>query len=213
MTDAIKMARSHRRWLRVSLRTSLLFIAMAAIALGYIVHQENSRRAAGERIRPLGGVVGWRERGPQWLTSLIGRDLFAVPWEVAFLNEPLKDDDLLALSGLEEAHHLMISGNSTFTGSGLRHLAPMQNLESLYVYDVPLTDDGVANLPKISSLRKIELYATLMTDRVIPLIEEFGYVNEIELGSASLSKLTVKQLDERMPNTTVGWSGQGYGNE
>ena len=186
---------------------------MAAIALGYIVHQENSRRAAEERIRPLGGAVGWRERGPQWLTRLIGRDLFAVPWEVAFLNEPLKDDDLLALSGLEEAHHLMISQNSTFTGSGLRHLAQMQNLESLYVYDVPLTDDGVANLPKISSLRKIELYATLMTDRVIPLIEEFGFVDEIELGSASLSKLAVKQLDERMPDTTVGWSGQGYGNE
>jgi len=49
--------------------------------------------------------------------------------------------------------------------------------------------------------------------QITALIEEFGFVDEIELGSASLSKLAVKQLDERMPDTAVGWSGQGYDNE
>lgn len=178
---------------------------------GYIVHCENTRRAAEERIKPLGGYIGWRERGPGWLTQLIGRDVFAVPDEVAFMNEPLKDDDLKALSGLEEARHLLISQNSAFTGSGLRHLTGMTNLESLYIYDVPLTDDGLSKLPKIPTLRSIELLATILTDKSIPFIEEFDCVDKIDVGSESLSKEAVRALDARMPRTAVGWSGQGYG--
>jgi hypothetical protein len=174
------------------------------------VKLERTRRAGEERIRPLGGSVAWEERGPRWLTRLIGRDVFAVPWEVSFLNEPLQDDDLLALSGLEEARQLIISQNATFTGTGLRHLADMRNLEILYIYDVPITDDGLARLPKIASLRKLEVLATLITDKSLPFIEGFDFVDDVGLGSASLSRLNVQALDERMPRTTVGWSGQGY---
>lgn len=199
--------------MRLSLRTSLLLVAVAALALGYIVNCENTRRAAEERIKPLGGSIGWRERGPAWLTHLIGRDVFAVPDEVVFLNEPLQDDDLEALSGLEEARHLSIVQNSTFTGSGFRHLTGMTNLVSLYVCDVPVTDDGVSKLPKIPTLQRIELLATVMTDKSIPLIEQFDYVDKIDVGSESLSKDAVRALDARMPNTNVGWSGQGYGGE
>ena len=213
MADEIQTVRSSRRWFRLSLRTSLLIIAIAAGALGYIVHCENVRRAAEVRIKPLGGNIGWRERGPNWLTRLIGRDVFAVPDEVAFLNEPLSDDDLQALAGLEEARHLLISQNATFTGSGLRHLAQMSNLESLYLYDVPLSDDGLMKLPKLPTLRKIELYATVMTDKSIPFFEQFDYVDEIQIGSESLTKDAVQALDARMPNTKVGWSGQGYGGD
>ena len=213
MANTIQTACAPRRWLRVSLRNAFLLVAIAAVALGCVVHCENTRRAAEERIKPLGGYIGWKERGPKWLTRLVGRDVFALPWEVVFMNEPLHDDDLQALSGLEEARHVSISQNSTFTGSGLRHLARMANLESLYIYDVPLTDDGFAKLPKIPTLRKIEFYATVMTDKSIPLIEEFGYMNEIQVGSDSLTKNAVQSLDVRMPSTTVGWSGQGYGGE
>lgn len=213
MIEATQAVHSSRRWLRLSLRTSLLLVGAAAVVLGYIAHCENVRRAAAERIKPLGGYVAWQERGPRWLTRLIGRDVFATPREVVFMNEPLQDDDLKALSGLEEARHLSISQNSTFTGSGFRHLASMQNLESLYVYDVPLTDEGIANLPKISTLRKIELYATVMTDKSIPLIKEFDYVSEIQVGSDALTRSAVEALDASMPSTRVGWSGQGYGGE
>ena len=210
MDEAAKESRSRFGWPRVSLRTGLLFVALVAVALGFIVKLERTRRAGEERIKPFGGSVAWKERGPRWLTRLVGRDVFAIPWEVSFLNEPLQDDDLLALSGLEETRQLIISQNATFTGTGLRHLEDMQNLERLYIYDVPITDDGLANLPKIASLEKIEAYATRITDKVIPFIEEFDFVDEIQLGSASLSKLKVQELDERMPRTTVGWSGQGY---
>lgn len=188
-----------------------MIVAIIAIVLGYIVHRENTRRAAEERIKPLGGYIGWRERGPGWLTQMIGRDVFAVPDEVVFMNEPLHDDDLKALSGLEEARHLSIVQNSTFTGNGFRHLTSMTNLESLYIYDVPITDDGASTLPRIPTLRSIELLATVMTDKSLPFIEQFDYVDKIDLGSESLSKDAVRALDTRLPRTEVGWSGQGYG--
>lgn len=47
----------------------------------------------------------------------------------------------------------------------------------------------------------------------IPFIEQFDYVDKIDVGSESLSKDAVRALDARMPNTNVGWSGQGYGGE
>src|SRR5262245_17910828 len=88
--------RPPRRWLRFSLRTLLLALTLACVALGWWVHKAERQRRAVAAIRAAGGYVEYdyerdgRRRGlrnptppgPVWLHSVVGVDYFADVYEV-----------------------------------------------------------------------------------------------------------------------------------
>jgi hypothetical protein len=160
-----------RRWFFIYTRTILFVIAILAICFAVIVRRDSVRRSAAEKIEVYGGTVTWRKLGPSWLTYLVGRDLFATPFEVGFLNEALPDEAFRCLAGLEETEQLLIMQNDTFTGSGLRYLAEFDNLKRIHVYNAPVTDEGCAQLPELPSLEAVDLLATVITEESFPVFE------------------------------------------
>lgn len=198
------------RWFTISIRTLLALLTVVAILVAMVAQRDNSRRSAAEKIKQYGGVVSWRERGPKWLTKLVGRDLFAKPVEIVFVNKPLPDDALASLSGLEEAEQLVIAQNNTFTGHGLRHLRNFKNLRYINLYNVPVTDDGLENLPRLESLEKLDILATKITDKSFQVVGHLNYLSELQLGSEFLDGKKTGQLKQQLPNTKINLSQQPF---
>lgn len=200
-----------RRWFfTFSLRTFLILFSGLAVCLSFVVHKDSVRRSAAMNAESYGARVTWKERGPTWLKSLVGRDLFATPHEIGFLNEPLADDDLTSLIGLEDAEQLMIMQNATFSGDGFRHLSEFNKLKWIHVYDAPVTDAGCSHLIGLESLERIELLATLLTKESLPALERIGNLTELSIGSEYLERADADTLRKSMPNTKIRISKQGF---
>ena len=198
------------RWRSFSLRAMLVLTAVFSVYIASVVRSDLKRRSAADAIAVYGGRVSWEQRGPTWLASLIGRDLYARPKEIGFLNESLPDKALALLDGLQDAEQLLIAQNDTFTGVGFEHLDGFHKLRFLHVYNTPLTDEGVSKLPKLASLERLHLLATTLSDDSLASLESRSELTELFMGSQSLGENVTETLQQMMPKTTIRISRQGY---
>jgi hypothetical protein len=192
-----------RNWRAVSIRELLLLMTIVAIYLSFVVNRDNVRRSAAKRIAPYGGFVSWNENGPRFLTKLIGRDLYATPQEIFFAREPLPDDALELLSGLETAERFSIAHNATFSGSGLQYLKNFHNLKLIRICNVPITDRGLSHLPELRSLDRLEIIATEITNDSLPQLRQMDHLSVLVLGSKHLGRQQSTELRQSLPKTTI----------
>src|SRR5262245_51365212 len=136
-----------RRNLKFSVRTLIVLLTAACVWLGYVAYNYQNQQKACRLIQSIGGNVTWKTTSPEWLARLLGNDPFRYIGEVSFIDVPIRGDDLKALSCLNRLEQINIAQNSTFTGEGLRHLAGLNSLRQIYLYDVPVTDEGIQELP------------------------------------------------------------------
>ena len=109
--------RSRRRWLRFSMRTLFVLVALAAIFPARALYRAERQRQAVEHVLSLGGEVNYEhqyENGswkpdrapprPQWLLDLFGVDLFAQVRVIRLLRKTrdLNDDDLKRTFGVSD---------------------------------------------------------------------------------------------------------------
>jgi len=201
----------HGRWrFRIRLRTLLVAVTVLCFLCAYVAQQFRTERVAANSLLKAGALVDWELYSPAWLRKLCGFDPFARVKEVSFIDEPVVDRDLRHLQFLPKLREIYIAQNSTFSGTGLRHLAGLNNLTTIYIYDVPLTDAGLRTLPSLPKLERLYVLATAITDDGIKHLRQFSHVKEMQLGSARLSEEAVSRLGAQLPNTQVSWSGQGY---
>jgi hypothetical protein len=202
---------ARRRWrFRIRLRTLLIAVTLFCLWCTYVALKHRAEHAAAKALAQAGATVDWQGSSPEWLTKLIGDDPFAYVREVSFVDAPVTDSDLEHLQSLPTLQKLYIAQNNTFTGTGLRYLAGMNDLTMLYIYDVPMTDEGLRALPPLPRLAELYVLATCITDEGVEHVRRFPAAKEIQLGSEQLTKNAVSKLGAELPNAQVGWSGQGY---
>jgi hypothetical protein len=178
--------------------------------MGYAGYRYRAEHSAAKTIERVGGSVLWKERGPSWLTRLLGKDPFAHVQTVTFVDVQVRDEDLSCTQQMFALEEIYISQNRTFTGTGLQHLNGLDELRIVYLYDVPVTDDGLKTLPNLPNLRELYVLASCISDVGIRHLEQFRMAKVVQLGSDRLTKEAVGKLGEKLPRAQVSWSGQGF---
>ena len=178
-----------RRWLKFSLRTTLLLVTLAAIWLAWFVQRVQKQKAAAKWIQSFGRNAFYthmrKPKGqrnppaPQWLIDTFGIDTFASIDMVWLDDKPVENIDMVRnlpninhfeltngkltdispLSGLTKLQHISISKNQI---SDLRPLADLLNLKRFYAYQTQIND--VSPLSKLTNLENVILSQTPLTD-------------------------------------------------
>ena len=169
--------RSRRLWWSLGIG-GLLLVFVAGLLAWWPWHRQMQFLAKVDR---LGGSVRTKPVGPEWLRSIVGKEVMAgfddverlnlfatqiTDAELAILKRLTKlkdltlssnvtDDVLVNLEGLTNLESLMLSGQ--VTGAGLVHLKRLTNLEVLWLHCTEVTDDGLEHLRGLTRLRLLSL--------------------------------------------------------
>ena len=133
-----------RRLLRFSLRTLLLFTAIAACLLGVQVNKAHKQRAAVAAIWDAGGYVGysWQRDIPcsdvpidisyPWLRSLMGHDYFDTVYRVDFDEWESQKEGLVHLKKFPHLEHVYLR-HASITDGDLRELSNLTSITNLTI--------------------------------------------------------------------------------
>lgn len=77
---------------------------------------------------------------------------------------PVRDDDLVKLSGLTELRYLNLE-STKISGTGLRHLATLKKLQTLILYGTNIQDESLVHLLPLPDLRRLDLSNTVRLDK------------------------------------------------
>ncbi len=201
-----------RKWLRFSLRSSLLAIALVAVWLAWFVPRVQRQQAAVEWMESFDRTVfyshmrkpqGQRDPpAPQWLIDIFGIDAFATIDMVWLDDRPVGDismvrnlpnvnhfeltngelTDLSPLAGLTKLKHIGVSKNQI---SDLRPLAGLVNLERFYAYETSISD--LEPLSKLTKLENVILSQTPVAD--ISHLSNLTQLYNLELRETKITNL------------------------
>lgn len=200
--------KTKRRWYQFSLRTLLVFVLAAGLALGLLgrwIRQAQDQRMAVIELRRSGAHVGCRNTGGALSNALL-RKLFgdeALPvLAVDFLGFPVIDADLIHLKGLTNLRelHLEFSG---ITDDGLMHLEGLTGLEELFLDGTHVTGEGVVHLKGLTNLQWITLDGSDVTDAELEHLEGLNNLLILELYHTQVTDDGVKKLREALPNCWI----------
>src|SRR5262245_1166717 len=122
-----------RRWLRFSLRTLLLTMAVVAVALAWAIHKAREQAISVAALQRMGCRVDHDDiNAPAPLTPL------------EWLRGLLGDE---ALSG-----SVVIAEDSQMTDAGLAYVARLAKLHQLSLTDIEVTDAGMVHLEGLAEL-------------------------------------------------------------
>ena len=169
MTEA--PTKSRRRWLRFSLRTLLVLIAIGCVWLGPKANRAQRQHRAVEAIRKLGGTVNYDYESdgseqppyPAWLRNLVPHDYLGTVITVNLAKTRVTDDDLQILSGLPDlvALHLL---DCKITDVGIRKISLLAKLRILVLRQTDCTDQGLVSLKTLINMRHLNLSRTQISD-------------------------------------------------
>jgi hypothetical protein len=155
------------RRLRYGLRSLLVLIAIAAVAVGFVQRRAANlriQRSVAAEIQRLGGYVRFEvtDPGPAWLMRLLGTDFFADVYLVECDSPQLGDDTLLHIEKLHRLEWLLLDSDQ-ISDAGVRRIANLTALGRLDLGSQQITDDGIAALQRLSNLRWLALRRTQVT--------------------------------------------------
>jgi hypothetical protein len=167
-----------RRWLRFSVRTMMIAVLVAAVALSWPIRRANIQRRAVAALKKAPGKVyiaydfeydgNWRVKhnaspwAPAWLRRLLGDEFFQEVDTVA-VQSPASDETMEILGEFPRLRLLHLRDCSGIV-DGLVQLRGMRNLETLELCGPSITDAKLAILSEMKHLRVLELNDTSVTD-------------------------------------------------
>ena len=135
---------SQRRF-TFSLRTFLVFVAIAALVLAVVARETYRHATAASVAREIvrfGGTVHWNSE----VYETILRDMALTRiTDVHISNPNFPDEELLQLKKLPQRFGLQVSGPQ-FTDTSLEYLRDVPNLKYLVVSNTSTTDEGLKAL-------------------------------------------------------------------
>jgi len=177
-----------RRWAPLSLR---LFAAILCAVGAWTGIRAYRQHAAIREIERLGGMVVTREVGPAWLRAWVGdnrmrllEDVVAVQLD---LCSTVTDGDLAQLRAFPWLEDLVLTGDSSLTDAGLRHLSGLTNLRALNLESTAITDAGLAELNRLTALEHLSLMGTGVTDAGTGQLAALTNLKQLELTSTNVT--------------------------
>ena len=160
------------RWLRFSLRTLLLLMALLAALVAVPVNRATNQRKAVERVLAAGGQVVYdfeeigddEPRAPKWLRRLLGNEYFQTVHGVYYRDCAVADADLEPLVKLHRLQTLFITGCPQLTNQALVHVNQLADLETLILESSRITDADLPLLQGLHRLKYLSLRAAEITD-------------------------------------------------
>jgi Leucine-rich repeat (LRR) protein len=158
-----------RRWFQYSLRSMLVLITLAAIALAawntYRKRLRLQNRALPELTR-LKAEVDVQPVGPEWLRALPGgEDLFKVVG-VKLEHHRFEDEDLACLEHLPYLERLYLAA-TPLSNKGLAHVAKCKRLKRLSLWKTRITDLGMEHLRNLEDLELLDIQETRVTEAAL----------------------------------------------
>jgi len=221
-----------RNLFRFRLRTLLLAFTAVSVWLGFHAHSTRIQRQSVASIVKYGGWIRYdfqfptgefsykgfdpkaRSLVPSWLLDRIGVDFFHDVVQVSLNysedsgkreeNHNSSDDALQYLHGFPDLRVLLLSDTQA-SDTSMRHLADLNNLEYLFMWDVTnVTDAGVAHLRDLKKLRYIHLSKSQITDKSLAV---FSKLPNVEGLSLQFNHFTDEGLDHvsRLKQLTSLW--------
>jgi hypothetical protein len=230
------MPRFRRRWYQFTLRTLLLFTLLCSIPFGWVgSRMEKARRQkkAVESLLALRGRVVYdcqldgsgyfvenaEPRGPGWLRSLLGDDMFR-----SVVEARVEDDAglrcLKELSSLTDLYAGRFGGavdlsssvsfvfewpadDAQVTDAGLEELKALRNLRRLCLDWTQVTDAGLCNLACLTQLRELDLYRTRVTDAGLEHLKGLSRLKKLNLLGTDVTAEGVRRLKESLPDCEI----------
>ena len=171
-----------RKYLRMSLRTTMVLILILAVFLGWRVNKARQQARAVAAVKSHGGWVhfdyefvggkltkGREPWAPRWLREILGDEFFREIEYVSLVyddstgkrydNENFSScDDLLALLVRQPGIKKLFLHGTQATDTGLEHVGKMTGLDALYFWDATsITDAGAAHLAGLKNLKKLHI--------------------------------------------------------
>jgi hypothetical protein len=191
-----------------------VFVLVIAGLLGWFVRGVNTQRDAVKCITkasggvyysyqrdPRSGYSDWRRqpRCPRWLLELIGIDcLYSV--EGVRLSVRSKDTALRDVANLTRLRTLSLD-SSRDEADGVADIeminfGRLTALETLAVYDLPLTDAALVNLKGLSHLKALHLSRTKITDAGLMHLRDLPSLQDLNVANTHVSDRSIRALRE-----------------
>jgi internalin A len=216
MHDQAKaVSRPWRRFLRFSVRGSIVLVLGIGAGLGWIVHQAHVQRDAVIAIKKAGGSVmydwewsngmpipGVKSPAPGWLIDFIGVDHFGHVNLVILTTPSVTDATLAHVGRLTRLQELYVSSPSV-SDAGLEHLSGLTNLSILSLSGTPVSNRGLAKLKGLIKLFHLNLSDTQITDSGLISLKRLTKLSSVMVGNTQVTDAGVKELNRARPNLTI----------
>jgi hypothetical protein len=206
------IGKHQRRWLRTSVRAFLLFDLLIATLLGWFVHRVKSQRDAVRTITKAYGSVRYsyqrdprtgsydrrrQPRCPGWLLDLIGIDcVYSV--ESVSVRVRGKEPVLCAVGKLARLRELGLYSDRIeadgVADNGVINIGRLTALESLSVFNVPITDADLIHLKGLTHLRKLDLTGTSITNAGLMHLGHLPNLEDLNLTKTRVSDQSIATL-------------------
>lgn len=207
MAADVTHGRPRRVWLRFSLRTFLVLVAVASLWLGWIVSRARNQRIAVEAVQAAGGTVlfdfqetaprTWSTagvpRGPSWLRERLGAEYFDTPVYAGLFNTRQGEEWIAAVNRLPSIKTLLLSGRHVDDATLVR-LNGSTALVELHLSNSAISDEGLKELGKFPNLHWLVLNHTKITDGGAMHLAALKSLREINLKGTAISREGIEKI-------------------
>jgi hypothetical protein len=209
--------RPWQRFLRFSVRASILLVLVVGAGLGWIVRQAHIQRDAVAAIRKAGGTVaynwewdhgkaipGGRPQAPGRLVEFIGVDFFGHVTHVDLSGSSRPADTVLAEVGRLNQLQSLSLGFASVTDAGLVHLEGLTNLSFLVLNGTQAADAGLVQLKGLTESSRLWLKGTQVTDAGLLHLKGLTNLSGLVLNGTQVTDAGLVQL-KGLKNLSVLW--------
>ena len=192
------------RWFQYSLRSLLLVMLLASIAMSWVAVRMQKARKQKEAVEEIKKSRGWVEYhpGPAWLRNLLGEDCFATVVHVSLHSQITDAGFLKHLKGLTQLQQLDLNGTPV-TDASLEHLKGLTQLQQLDLGGAQVTDAGLEHLKGLTQLQTLELAWTHVTDAGLEHLKGLTQLRTLDLNYTKVTDEGLKKLQQALPNCKI----------
>jgi internalin A len=113
--------------------------------------------------------------------------------EINVVDQPVTDAGLKELAGLKKLRTLYLS-RTLVTDAGMKELAPLTSLQSLWLTEMNLTDAALKPLAELKKLEALYLTGSPITDKGIKELAAIPSLNTLNLDRTKVSDAGLKDI-------------------
>jgi hypothetical protein len=174
------------RWFQFRLRTLLVVVTLLSVGLGFYFNSFRQRRAAVAAIEGLGGVMGIRYMGPEWLRSRVKDEKHF--WDPAGVHFSSSEHQL----------------SDAEVQSLMPYLRKFQRLRDLSLRGPKITSNAIPLLiPLANKLVYLDLSESTISKGAIVYLQQFPKLRTLRLANTPLTPADIVEFKEALPSCKI----------
>lgn len=194
--------KSSRRWLRYSLRTALVLVALVSIALSWLVHKAREQAVHVAALQQMGCTVTYDASPPyntadtptalRWLRQILGEPPESVA-SVEGAGSKITDAGMLHIGRLTYTYKVFLDLTQV-TDAGVAHLRALPDLIDVNLRRTHVTDKGLRNLSGLKFLMTLDLSETKITDAGLAYLNASTRLEVLTLSDTAVTDAGISHL-------------------